>query len=85
MGVKNELFPLKCIWLLLHCLALPRWQVILTVECTTVVFDCRGNVKSCETKRWKPNSYQGQTDEDNPEQATSLQCKGDHKDTTGHI
>jgi hypothetical protein len=28
MGVKNELFPLKCIWLLLHCLALPRWQVI---------------------------------------------------------
>jgi hypothetical protein len=27
MGVKNELFPLKCIWLLLHCLALPRWQV----------------------------------------------------------
>jgi hypothetical protein len=29
MGVKNELFPLKCIWLLLHCLARPRWQVIL--------------------------------------------------------
>jgi hypothetical protein len=28
MGVKNEIFPLKCIWLLLHCLALPRWQVI---------------------------------------------------------
>jgi hypothetical protein len=28
MGVKNELFPLKCIWLLLHCLALPRGQVI---------------------------------------------------------
>jgi hypothetical protein len=27
MGVKNERFPLKCIWLLLHCLALPRWQV----------------------------------------------------------
>jgi hypothetical protein len=26
-GSKNELFPLKCIWLLLHCLALPRWQV----------------------------------------------------------
>jgi hypothetical protein len=29
MGVKNELFPLKCIWLLLHCLALPRWQVMM--------------------------------------------------------
>jgi hypothetical protein len=28
MGVKSELFPLKCIWLLLHCLALLRWQVI---------------------------------------------------------
>jgi hypothetical protein len=28
MGVKNELFRLKCIWLLLHCLELPRWQVI---------------------------------------------------------
>jgi hypothetical protein len=32
MGVKNELFPLKCIWLLLHCLALPRWQVITQLE-----------------------------------------------------
>jgi hypothetical protein len=54
------------------------------VECTTVVSDCRGNVKSCEAKRWKPNSHQGQFDEDNPEEATSLQCKGDYKDTTGH-
>jgi hypothetical protein len=36
MGVKNELFPLKCIWLLLHCLALPRWQVISTFDARLV-------------------------------------------------
>jgi hypothetical protein len=27
-GVKNEDLPLKGIWLLQHCLALPRWHVI---------------------------------------------------------
>jgi hypothetical protein len=58
--------------------------MLLTVECTTVVFNCHSNVKSCEAKRWKSNSHQGQTDEDNREEATSLQCKGDYKDMTGH-
>jgi hypothetical protein len=44
MGVKNELFPLKCIWLLLHCLARPRWQVMIkqvnnkTLASVTVMF-----------------------------------------------
>jgi hypothetical protein len=38
------------------------------VECTTVVFDCHGNVKSYEARRWKPNSHQGQTDKDNTEE-----------------
>jgi hypothetical protein len=27
-GVKNEDLPLKGIWLLQHCLALPRWHVM---------------------------------------------------------
>jgi hypothetical protein len=33
-GVKNEDLPLKGIWLLQHCLALPRWQ--LACDNTTV-------------------------------------------------
>ena len=27
-GSRRGVLPLKCIWLLQHCLALPRWQVI---------------------------------------------------------
>lgn len=27
-GVRKPVMPLKCMWLLQHCLALPRWRVI---------------------------------------------------------
>jgi hypothetical protein len=36
--VKNGVFPLHCIWLLQHCLALPRWQVIIGFTCHQYTF-----------------------------------------------
>jgi hypothetical protein len=43
-----------------------------------------GAVTSKVVKQNDGNLNEGQTDEDNPEEATLLQRKGGYKNTTGH-